>query len=182
MAVIAQFRDLADAEVASASLDAAGIPNEISDSQTIGVAWNYSNALGGIRLHVAEPVADEARAVLAEATEVEWPELPDGAADERCPACGRYALELDSGPRKTLALMTTLSLPVPIWFWRSKLRCRVCGFRSVVPLEMRPELVLVWILTGVAVIAVIAGLLLAVGTVVAMFARVFGFRPDGRIL
>jgi hypothetical protein len=180
MVVIAQFRDLADAEVASASLDAAGIPNDLADCQTIGVAWSYSNALGGIRLHVSDAAADEARAVLGEATEVEWPELPDGAADERCPACGHDALELDSGPRKTLAVMTGLT--IPIWFWRSKLRCCVCGFRRTVPLEMRPELVLVWILTGVAVIVVIAGLLLVIGTVIAMFARVFGFRPDGRIL
>jgi hypothetical protein len=182
MAVIAQFRDLADAEVASASLDAAGIPNEISDSQTIGVAWYYSNALGGIRLHVAEPVADEARAVLGEATEVEWPELPDGAADERCPACGRYALELDSGPRKTLALMTTLGLPIPVWFWRSKLRCYACGFRSTVPLRMRPELLIAWALTAVAIAAAIAGLLTVIGIAAAMVARVLGFRHDGRIL
>jgi len=182
MAVIAQFRDLADAEVASASLDAAGIPNDLSDSQTIGVAWSYSNALGGIRLNVADAAAEEARAVLAETAEVEWPELPEGAPDERCPACGRYALEIASGPRKTLALMTTLSLPIPIWFWRSKLRCRACGFHATVPLRLRPELVMAWILTGVGLIVVIAALVTVIGVVVAMFARVLGFRPDGRIV
>lgn len=181
MPVIAHFRDLADAEVASASLDAAGIPNDLSDSQTIGVDWGYSNALGGIRLHVAESAVEEARALLEEPTDIEWPDLPDGGADERCPECGRSALELDSGPRKTLALMTTVSLPFPIWFWRSKLRCRACGFRETVPLKMRPELVLVWILTGVAVAVLIAALITSIGLAAAMVGRVLGFRPDGRV-
>jgi hypothetical protein len=180
MPVVASFRDLADAEVASASLEAAGIENVLQDSQTIGVAWTYSNALGGIRLNVPGSAADEARAVLNEPTGVEWPQFPEGAADERCPECGRFALELDSGSRKTLAVMMALILPV--WFWRSRLRCRACGFRRTVPMRVRPELVIAWVLTAFAIGVLIAGLIAVVGVVSAMIARLLGFRPDGRIL
>ncbi len=180
MPVVASFRDLADAEVASASLYASGIANVFEDEQTIGLAWHYSNAIGGVRLRVAAGAAEEARAMLYGPMEVEWPEAPAGSADEECPACGRFALELDSGPRKTLAVMTGLG--VPIWFWRSRLRCRSCGFRRKIPVRMRPELLLVWLLTGAAVVAAIAVLLAIVGFVGVMLARVLGFAPDGRIL
>lgn len=54
MAVVATFRDLSGAEVASATLDAAGIVNSLDDDFTIGVLWTYSTALGGIRLNVAD--------------------------------------------------------------------------------------------------------------------------------
>jgi hypothetical protein len=178
MPVIATFRDLADAEVASASLEAAGIPNVLADAQTIGVAWHYSNALGGVRLHVPEASASEARAMLYEPMEVEWPELPDGALDEQCPACGRFALGLESGARKTLAVMTAFSMP--LWFWRSRLRCGACGSSRRVPHRVRPELVMVWLMTGAAVVIGTAILLTVIGVVIAMISRVLGFTPDGR--
>ena len=180
MPVVASFRDLAEAEVASASLDASGISNVLEDEQTIGIAWHYSNAIGGVRLRVSDAAAAEARAMLYEPIEVDWPEASAGAADEECPACGRFALELDSGPRKTLAVMTGLG--VPVWFWRSRLRCRSCGFRRRVPVRLRPELLFVWLVTGAAVVLALAALLAIVGFVGVMLARVLGFPPDGRIL
>jgi hypothetical protein len=180
MAVVARFRDLADAEVASASLEAAGVTNLLLDSQTIGVYWAYSTALGGIRLHVPDSELEEARSVLGGTGEVEWPELPAADSDERCPACGQFAVELDSGPRKTLAVVTAIGFPV--WLWRSRLRCRACGFRRTVPLRLRPELIIAWLLIGAAMAVAMAGLLLAVGAVIAMIARVLGLRPDGGLV
>ena len=126
MAIVGRYRDLAVAEVASASLEAAGIRNVLADAFVIGVSWSYSNALGGIRLHVDEADAEEARDLLATQAAPEWPaDLPGGSSDETCPVCRSFALELESGPRKTLAVMTGLGFP--IWFWRSKLVCRSCG-------------------------------------------------------
>ena len=88
MAIVARYRYLAAAEVASASLEAAGIENILVDTQTIGVAWYYSTALGGIRLHAKESDVAEAKALLDEAADVEWPEVPAGSADEQCWVCG----------------------------------------------------------------------------------------------
>jgi hypothetical protein len=166
--VVARFRDLADAEVASASLEAAEITNWLADTWTIGVSWSYSTALGGIRLHVREADVAEASDVLQTTAVTEWPsDLPSGSEDERCPDCAAFALELDSGPRKTLAVMTGLG--VPVWFWRSRLRCRGCGWSRKVPLRFRPELVIAWCLIGIGV-----------GVVIVVIDTVLAFAVYGR--
>lgn len=165
--VVASFRDLAEAEVASATLEAAGITNVLADAQTIGVDWGYSTALGGITLHVPAASEEEAREVLKGVDTVEWPERVPPAGDERCPICGEFALEVESGPRKTLAVVTALG--VPLWLWRSKLRCRKCGSARRVPLRFRPELVAAGLAVGVAVPLAILGLMLIVGY--ALFGR-----------
>jgi hypothetical protein len=164
VAVIARFRDLADAEPASASLEAAGIPHVLADAYTIGVAWYYSNALGGVRLHVADADAAEARALIETPAEVEWPEFPKPVPDERCEACGRLTLQTDSGPRKTLAVMTAFGFP--FWFWRSKVRCQSCGATERVPFRFRPELVIAWALMASAVLIAIAVLVFLLGSIV----------------
>ena len=125
MLVVARFRDLSDAEVASATLDAAGIACCLADTYLVGMAWGYSTALQGIRMSVDEADAEEAREILSLGADAEWPEFEPGSADELCPVCHAYALELESGPRKTLASMHLTSLN-PLWLWRSRLRCRAC--------------------------------------------------------
>ena len=167
MAIVARFRDLAGAEVASASLEAAGIMNVLADAQTIGVAWSYSTALGGIGVHVSDSDVEKAREVLESPTTVEWPDLPAGSRDEQCWVCGQYALELQSGPRKTLAVMTAVGFP--LWFWRSRLRCQSCGASRRVPLQVRPELALAWVLVGMGVTTVCVALMLVAGY--AMYGR-----------
>jgi hypothetical protein len=162
MAIVARYRDLADAEVASASLEAAGIRNVLADTFMIGVLWSRSTALGGIRLHVSDADADEARELLETPAVAEWPaEFQQGSADEKCPVCGAFALECESGPRKTLAVMTGLG--VPIWFWRSKMVCRSCGASQKVPLRFRPELLMIWLVAAVAVNLFMALLTLCLG-------------------
>ena len=161
MPVVARFRDLAEAEVASATLEAAGIINVLADAQTIGVDWGYSTALGGIRLHVPASSEDEARAVLRGVDQVEWPAEGPSTPDEQCPICGHVALALDSGPRKTMAVITTFGLP--LWLWRSKLRCRNCGAWRRVPFRFRPELLAAGIAAGLLVSLVAVILMLIVG-------------------
>ena len=153
MAVVARFRDLPGAEVASATLDAAGISNSLRDTFTIGVLWSYSTALGWIHLSVSDSDRDEALRVLTPDEVVEWPVIESGEdTEELCPACNSDELAVESGARKTLALM--LIFHVPIWFWRSRLVCRKCGASWTIPLELRPELFLVWLIS--ALVAVVA--------------------------
>lgn len=162
MPIVGRFRDLADAEVASATLDAAGIAHSLADTYLVGVACSYSTALRGIRLSVDEADAEEARELLSLTAAAEWPtEFDQGSSDELCPVCHAHALELESGPRKTLALMTGVGFPV--WFWRSRLRCRVCGASRRIPLQFRPELVIAWLIVGIAASVVTAIVCLLVG-------------------
>lgn len=162
MAIIARYRDLPGAEVASATLEASGITNSLFDAETIGVNWAYSTALGWIKVHVAEADAEEARSVLDLADEIEWPaELSAAPAPDRCPFCGSEDLAYESGPRKTLALMSYAS--IPLWFWRSKIRCRSCEKARTVDLRVRPELVLGSLISAVGLAVVIAILMLVGG-------------------
>lgn len=160
MPVIARFRDLPGAEVASATLEAAGITNSLFDANMIGVVWTDSTALAWVKVYVADADAEEAREVLEPPDEIDWPpEIAMLPQDERCPVCGSDELALESGPRKTLALMSWF--PFPLWLWRSKLRCHSCGNARLVALRFRPELVLAWFLCSAAVAAAMAVLLLA---------------------
>jgi hypothetical protein len=158
MVVVQRFRDLPGAEVASATLDAAAVPHFLADTATIGLVWTYSTALGWIRLFVGENDRETAQLLLTPDEAIEWPEMdPDAAPDERCPACDSMDLAVESGARKTIALALLL-LSVPIWFWRSRLVCRTCGYSRKIPLRFRPELVLVWLISAVVAIVLTAAI------------------------
>ena len=84
-------------------------------------------------------------------------EIPQSGTEpaETCPSCGSDELAIEKGSRKTAALMT-MTYFVPVWFWRSRLRCRNCGWSRRLPIRFRPELAVV--LLGFAVAALVAPL------------------------
>jgi DNA-directed RNA polymerase subunit M/transcription elongation factor TFIIS len=126
MVVLQRFRDVLDAEAARGALAAAGIESVLADENVVGVAWTYSNAIGGIRLMVPEAQADEARELLggdhasdlAHATGT----TPEPAL--RCPKCSSADVYFETGRRRTAAFMLLMFLP---WIWPDRNRCRGCG-------------------------------------------------------
>jgi len=54
-----------EADLAKARLEAEGIPAFAADEYIVRFDWFYSNAVGGIRLQVAEPDAELAMEILA---------------------------------------------------------------------------------------------------------------------
>jgi len=149
MAVVARFRDLAEAEVASATLEAAGIVNSLADTYYLGLVWTASTALRWIRLSVRDADLQEARELLALAADTEWPVEAEQPDPETCGVCGSSDLALISGPRKTMALM--LFTYVPLWFWRSRVECRSCGASWRVPLRFRPDLLITSLIAAIIV-------------------------------
>lgn len=161
MIVVRRFRDLPEAEIASAALWSAEVENALRDAETIGLLWTYSNGLGGIRLEVPDGDAEDADALLS-AAGAEEPSAGDaagaeeGEAGETCAACGSAEVLIDSGARPTLALWLLLfpmavalaSRPIlalvyvvvvvgfPLSLWRTRARCRACGATRVVPFGM----------------------------------------------
>jgi hypothetical protein len=109
------FRDLPGAELASASLSAAGIGSTLLDAYTIGLVWSYSTALRWIRVSVADSDLEEARELLETTAVVEWPtegaELPE---ERHCSTCNSTELMREYGARKTLAV-AFLTI-VPLWY------------------------------------------------------------------
>ncbi len=164
MAVVARFRDLAEAEVASATLEAAGIVNSLADTYYLGLVWTASTALRWIRLNVRDVDLEEARDLLALTADTDWPVEPEQANAEKCVACGSVDLTLKSGPRKTMALM--LITYIPLWFWRSRVECRGCGASWRVPLRFRPDLLIVWLTAALIVWFLLALTLMISGFVI----------------
>ncbi|MDT9694371.1 DUF2007 domain-containing protein, partial [Streptomyces sp. P9(2023)] len=72
-----------EAHIAKASLESAGITSFIADEHTVNTQWLYSNAIGGVRLLVAEDDAKEALEILNSdfSESVENEAIPDKLKD-----------------------------------------------------------------------------------------------------
>ena len=94
LVTVDRFLFLADAEIARATLEAAGIDAVLVDENIVRMSWGDAQAHGGVRLQVRAEDADEARAILAE-TDLSGAPAPspaespdDSEADETCRRCG----------------------------------------------------------------------------------------------
>ena len=66
MITIARFDNIMEASIARARLDAEGIAAFLADEHTVSMNWLLSNAIGGVRLQVADEDAAHALTVLEE--------------------------------------------------------------------------------------------------------------------
>ena len=64
LVTVTTFQMPTDASLAKSVLEANGLMAFLADELTVGVAWHLSNALGGIKLQVAEPDVEQAIALL----------------------------------------------------------------------------------------------------------------------
>lgn len=123
--VIARFSFPYEAQIARASLDAAGIPAFVADEHTVNMNWLYSNALGGVRLMVPRGRFAEAKAIL-EADFSDQVELEATVEPVLCPTCGSDQVEPYTQGKKP-AFLVFLLLGFPLFFYRHGLRCTQCG-------------------------------------------------------
>lgn len=72
MIVVARFSFPHEAHIARASLDSVGIESYIADEHTVNTQWLYSNAIGGVRLMVAESDAEDAKKYLVAISQNHW--------------------------------------------------------------------------------------------------------------
>lgn len=129
LVTIARFRDLPQAELARGKLESEGISAFLANRYLVGVNWNFSFAVGGIRLQVAREDAAEARMILEA---YDSPAIADSKTartgfdwEDSCPSCGSKELGQIKLGRKSAAISMLLSLP--ILFWGTRLVCRRCG-------------------------------------------------------
>lgn len=128
LVTIARFRDLPEAELARGKLEAEGIPASLADHYLVGLAWSYSNAVGGVRLQVSQECADEARDILKADNSGALSELQASrlvSKQDSCPSCGSTSLRQSKLSRKSGAISLLLSLP--IFFWGTRIICQQCG-------------------------------------------------------
>jgi Putative prokaryotic signal transducing protein len=102
---IARFRDLPAAQLAQGMLEAAGIPAFLADEYFVGVNWQLSYAIGGVRLQVPYEHVEEARNILtvdssAALSELQLSTAPASPTD-LCPSCGSTDIRQNKLSRKS---------------------------------------------------------------------------------
>jgi len=121
MRTIATFSKPEEAHLFRTRLEAAEIPAFVLDENFVQLYWLYSNAIGGVRVQVAEEDVQEAREFLA----ADSPQVCADAEDVVCPSCGSLNVAPDEWPRR-FAYFTLLVFHFPILLHRHRWRCAAC--------------------------------------------------------
>jgi rubredoxin len=130
---IATFSKPEEAHLFRTRLEAVGIPAFVQDEHIIQMDWLWSNALGGVRVQIADDDLGEAREFLA----ADSPQPSPDASDVVCPACGSHHTAPYELPRRLAYLgMLLFYLPllfIPILFARRRWQCSSCHHVFRVP-------------------------------------------------
>jgi len=122
------FRDIPEALLAKGKLESAGIRCVLADGNLVRMDWLLSNAIGGIRLQVAEPDVEAAKALLEEPIPPDFTEEEVGEPYEqpRCPRCYSLDIAFERIDRFwTYGLWLLLSFPLVIR--KNNWKCHTCG-------------------------------------------------------
>ncbi|HHF2920456.1 DUF2007 domain-containing protein [Vibrio sp. VGrn 2] len=127
MIVVARFSFPHEAHIARASLDSVGIESYIADEHTVNTQWLYSNAIGGVRLMVAESDAEDAKQILSsDFSESLENELAVDEGKDVCPNCGSKELfAFTKGKRP--AFLVFILLGFPLFFYKHGYKFKQCG-------------------------------------------------------
>ncbi len=123
-----RYRDLAEAIVARAVLESAGIEAWIADENLVRMDWFYSNMVGGMRLQVAEDDETAAREIL----EQDAPRTIAYGEDEtyeqpNCPKCGAHEITLGDGTERGRSFVGLWAVGIPVPPRRAVWHCEECG-------------------------------------------------------
>jgi Putative prokaryotic signal transducing protein len=118
---IATFSKPEEAHLFRTRLEAAGIPAFVQDENFIQMNWLYSNAIGGVRVQIADDDVDAAKEFLA----ADSPQPCPDSDDVVCPACASNHTAPDELPRR-IAFLGMLVVSFPLLFTRHRWRCSSC--------------------------------------------------------
>src|SRR4051794_11293868 len=119
---LATFSKPEEAHLFRMRLEAAGIQAFVQDEHIVQMDWLYSNAIGGVRVQVADEDLPAAREFLASDQEQE----PVDVVDVLCPACGSADTRPDERPGR-FAFLSPLFFSFPLLLPRYRWRCHSCG-------------------------------------------------------
>jgi len=121
MITIASFSKPEEAHLLKLRLEAGGVPAYVQDENLIQMNWMYSNAIGGVRVQIAEEDAEHAQAILQET-----PPSPETTGMPACPKCSSTRTAPDELPRR-LSFLSLLLAGFPFMFSRTRWRCSACN-------------------------------------------------------
>lgn len=130
MIVIARFSFPHEAHIAKANLESAGIESFIADEHTVNMQWLYSNAIGGVRLMVAEEDEEEANQILnsdfSQNLECDYDLETTETEKDVCPHCASRNL-IAHTKGKQPAFIVFILLGFPLFFYKQGYKCNQCG-------------------------------------------------------
>jgi hypothetical protein len=118
---IASFSKPEEAHLFRTRLEAAGIAAYVQDEHFIQMDWLISNAIGGVRVQVADEDLDAAREFLLH----DSPQPAPDAVDVVCPKCGSADTAPDEFPRR-VSFFALLLIHFPLLLARHRWRCASC--------------------------------------------------------
>lgn len=121
MKTIATFSKPEEAHLFRTRLEAAGISAFVQDEHVVQLNWLLSNAIGGVRVQIAEDDLESASEFLA----ADSPQPCPDAEDVVCPKCGSPLIAPDEKPRR-IAFLSLWLLGFPLLFTRRRWRCSAC--------------------------------------------------------
>ncbi|MHA3773358.1 putative signal transducing protein [Verrucomicrobiota bacterium sgz303538] len=120
MVTVATFNKPEEAHLLRMRLEAGGISAYIQDENMIQMDLLAANAIGGVRVQIAEEDVEAARELLAEDQGVK-----NGTPAITCPKCHSTKVARESFSRR-LAFLSLLLLGFPLLWLRRRLRCEEC--------------------------------------------------------
>ena len=117
MPVIASYTQMEDAHLAVSKLGGSGVRAWLRDEDTANLYWLYSNAIGGVKVEVAEEDLERAWEIL---------ELPKEASGLiQCPQCGSENINLRQ--MNLLFALGLIFLGLILPHRKNKADCLDCG-------------------------------------------------------
>lgn len=125
LVTIRQFRDLPEALLAKGSLESAGIECFLADDNLVRLDWFISNFIGGIKLNVRIPDAENAQKLLDEPILEGLYVQGVGLYEQpRCPKCQSLDVNFQELDRPVAYVSAYFHFPIPLQ--RPAWRCHSC--------------------------------------------------------
>lgn len=123
-----RYRDLPEAFVARAKLDSQEIWCVFADENIVRLNWFWSNAVGGVRLQVADDDAQLALELLAEEIPENFTaeEIGEEYRQPQCPNCNSRNVSFEPF-NKGIALLFLQFTLLPVWIPKKSWKCEDCG-------------------------------------------------------
>ena len=120
MITVGTFSKPEEAHLLRVRLEAGGVKAFVEDEYMVQMDWLYSNAIGGVRVQVAEEDVEAAKQILNES-----PVPDDDPNMAKCPKCGSTDSAPDELPRR-LSFLALLLLQFPLLFSKTRWKCKAC--------------------------------------------------------
>lgn len=133
MRTVAAFSDVYAAYIAKGRLEAEGIEANIIDEHLVAIDWTYSQAIGGVKVQVAERDFDLAVQILSSDQSPIDSALDTANEEEvfedRCPECGSLSVSPQPYSLWTVvsSVVSFFLFDLPVFSARKRWVCNDCG-------------------------------------------------------